>query len=478
MTSPLRQTRLKHHTPQSYSQVVLADSPLAYWRCEDAFGAATLADSSGNGRSMTLNGTRGLQAYSKNSRLGKCVGFAFNSGYGSVAAASWFQITGDLTIELWFKTPASLASGDFIGLLYCNTSGETEATNSLYQWHYQNNGGTLRFSAFHENGSGSDNVVNINHTMDPTVWNHCVLVRDTTAKTYTVYVNGVSIGSAVYTNNPTGGTSSVLNLCRNPSDGSFGSDKAAYDEIAIYNTKLSAARIFEHYRAGRRSSATQNLWEKTMLFLPFDGADAAVTTPDQSSLGRVATFNGNAQLDTADFKSGTASLLLDGTGDYLTFANTIDHSVSGSSTDLTIEAWIKISATGRTSTITGKRSGSGAQEHTMAVGVGNQINFNAFNTSAVVTLTGTTVMTTGVWYHAAASRVGTTWYLHLNGILEASGVQSGAPSTNTSAFAVGRDAFNTSRDFQGWIDSVRFTRGVARYGAANFTPPAVFYPYE
>lgn len=477
MTSPLRQTRLRHSTPQTVQQVVLADSPLAYWRCEDAFGAATLTDSSGNGRSMTLNGTRGLQGYSKNSRLGKCVAMGFNSGYGSIAAASWFQITGDLTIEMWFKTPWTLQSGDYIGLMYCNTSGETEATNSLYQWHYQNFGGTLRFSAFHENGAGVDNSVNVNHTMDATRWNHVVMVRDTVAKTYTFYVNGSSVGSASYANNPTGGTSSVLNLARNPADGSFGADKTSYDGIAIYNTKLSAQRIFEHYRAGRRSSATQTAWEKTMIFLPFDGADAAVAALDQSSMARVLTFNGNAQLDTADFKSGTASLLLDGTGDYVTIPNSVDMSVSGS-VDLTIEAWFKISATGRTSTITGKRSGSGAQEHTMAVGVTNQLNFNAFNTSAVITLTGTTVMGTGTWHHAAASRVGTTWYLHLDGILEASGVQSGAPSTNTSAFAVGRDAFNTSRDFQGWIDSVRFTRGVARYGAANFTPPETFYPYE
>lgn len=473
MTSPLRLTRLRHHTPQSYSAVVLADSPLAYWRCEDAFGSATLADSSGNGRSMTLNGTRGLGAYSKNSRLGKCVGMGFNSGYGSISAASWFQILGDLTLELWFKTPLNLASGDYIGLLYCNTSGETEATNSLYQWHYQNNGGTLRFSAFHENGAGGDNVVNVNHTMDMTVWNHCVVVRDTTAKTYTFYVNGVSVGSAGYTNNPTGGTSSVLNLARNPSDGSFGSDKAAYDEIAIYNTKLSATRIFEHYRAGRR--ACPAVWEKTSLLALFDGADAATTAPDGSSMGRVMTFTGNAQLDTADKLYGSAALLLDGNGDYVTLANTVDLSVSTG--DRTLEAWFKIAATGKTHTILGKRDASGAEEQTLSVDSLQRIVFSAFNSSAVVSLTSTTTITTGAWHHTSATRIGSTWYLHLDGVLEASGNQSGAPATNTGVFYIGRDAFSVpTRDFQGAIDQARFTR-LARYGSGNYTPEE-FKPYE
>lgn len=475
MTRPLRATRLKHHTPQSYSDVVLADSPLAFYRCEDAFGAATLADSSGNGRNATLNGTRGLQAYSKNPRLGRCVGFFVGSGYASVASAAWHQILGDLTVECWIRLQSALGSGDIQPLPSSLAAGETEAANACYRINYENSGGTTRFNLLHENGAGVDNNVTINATIPIRVLTHVVITRNTTAKTYSAYINGALVGtSAAYTTNPTGGTTAVLNINRNPSDSSFGPDKSAWDGIAIYGTALSAARIFEHYRAGRRAPGQH--WENTELLCLFDGADAATTCPELSELGRPLTFNGNAQLDTADKLYGTAALLLDGTGDYVTIPNTADLSVATSAGDKTIEAWFKISATGKVHTITGKRDGSGAEEHTFQIDSTEHLIFSGFNSSAVISLTSTSTITTGTWHHAAATRIGTTWYLHLDGVMEASGVQSGTPATNTGVFYIGRDAFNTSRDFQGAIDSVRIT-APGRYTSANFTP-GEFLPYE
>src|SRR5262245_43415513 len=56
----------------------------------------------------------------------------------------------------------------------------------------------------------------------------------------------------------------------------------------------------------------------------YNGADASTTILDTNAGGSPHTWtaNGNAQLDTADFKFGGSSLLLDGTGD---FVDTPDH---------------------------------------------------------------------------------------------------------------------------------------------------------
>lgn len=473
-----RATRLKQRTPQTIQQVILADTPLAYWPCNDAFGSASMADASGNARTMTLNGSRTLNIGTKNARMGRGVAMVQGSGYGSIAAAAWHQLTGDMTCECWIKTHFPLASGEGMQWLFCNVDGETTATNSLYQFAYQNNGGTRQLAAFHETGAGVNVSTTINYTIpDETKWNHIAVVRDATALTYSWYVNGAFVGAtAAYSANPTGGTSSVLGLNRGQAGPTFSTYATSFAHVALYSTKLSATRIKEHYRAGSR--ANLNDWEKNVVLLArFNGADAAVAAADESSYGRILTFNGNAQLDTAQFKSGVSSLLLDGTGDYITAANTERLQIIGK--NFTIEAWIRLSTTGKAMTVTNKRDAASAEEHTISIdGTTNLLSFSAFNGgSAIVSLVGTTVLTTGQWYHVAATRSGNNWYLHIDGVLEDSDTTASAASTNTGVFHIGRDGFNTGRDFQGWIDSVRFDMDRARYGASNFTPPAVFEPY-
>ena len=57
------------------------------------------------------------------------------------------------------------------------------------------------------------------------------------------------------------------------------------------------------------------------LLLHFDGSDGATTTTDSSNNERTITLAGDAQLDTAQKKFGTASLLLDGNGDLASAAD-------------------------------------------------------------------------------------------------------------------------------------------------------------
>src|SRR3990167_4719362 len=64
-------------------------------------------------------------------------------------------------------------------------------------------------------------------------------------------------------------------------------------------------------------------WDSyTKLMLHCDGVDAATTFTDE--IGKDVTANGNAQIDTAQKKFGTASGLFDGTGDYLSLADSDD----------------------------------------------------------------------------------------------------------------------------------------------------------
>lgn len=259
MTRPLPATRLKHHAPAAYSAVVLVDTPLAYWRCSEAAGAATLADSSGNSRTATINGTV-TTGVAGPQRLGNAATFAVSSGYLTVADSSAFRLTGNMSAECWYKIPVDFTSGTVQYLHCCGVSGETSATNVLYQFQLgYTDAATYNWSAFHESGSGTNSSVTTNFAatlLPANQYNHICYVRDVTANTYALYINGRIVGTAVSygANDPSGGGSTAFNYNRNPAVGDVSNRVTTVDEIAVYDTALSAARIFEHYRAGRRGA--------------------------------------------------------------------------------------------------------------------------------------------------------------------------------------------------------------------------------
>jgi hypothetical protein len=185
-------------------------------------------------------------------------------------------------------------------------------------------------------------------------------------------------------------------------------------------------------------------------------------------------FNGNAQADTAQKKFGNASLKLDGTGDYVTFPNDPRWQVGNG--DFCVECWVRPNAT-KLQAIVCKRPGAGLTSEWVAyIDATGKLIFQGYATTGnVLNISGTSALSVGTWYHVAFSRSGTIWRIFLNGSLEASGTQSGTPSSNTELLYIGRDQSNTARDFSGWIDEVRVTSGVARYTAA-FTAPSAAFP--
>lgn len=67
----------------------------------------------------------------------------------------------------------------------------------------------------------------------------------------------------------------------------------------------------------------------TVALLHMNGADASTTFTDES--GKTWTANGNAQIDTAQSVFGGASGLFDGTGDFISSADSNDWQFDGGS---------------------------------------------------------------------------------------------------------------------------------------------------
>lgn len=246
-----RSTRLRATAPVSLQSVLLADTPLGYWRMNDAAGASTLVDTSGNGYDGTVNGSVLSGSQPKNPRLGTCALFT-TTGFLSVADSSPFRLLSDFSISFWVRAASTLTSGQQNIIAMCGGPGETQANNVAWLVELRNNSNVQQLRFNHENGAGVDNEVLFTIAHTHTIWNHIGAVRDATAKNWTVYLNGAQFGQTSYSNNPDGASTATFNLGKNFTTGTISSVDRWLDEVAIYSSKLTAARVFEHYRAGRR----------------------------------------------------------------------------------------------------------------------------------------------------------------------------------------------------------------------------------
>src|SRR6185437_4647016 len=95
------------------------------------------------------------------------------------------------------------------------------------------------------------------------------------------------------------------------------------------------------------------------------------------------------------------------------------------------------------------------------------------NGATFATFTGA-ALSANTWYHVAFVRSGNTITAYVNG------VQYGSPVTDSSTATFNNQVFigsyaDSYGKFQGYIDELRVTKGVARY-LANFTPPNAPFP--
>ena len=205
------------------------------------------------------------------------------------------------------------------------------------------------------------------------------------------------------------------------------------------------------------------------LLLHGDGANGSTTIIDSSPSPKAITVFGDAQISTAQSKFGGSSIYLDGTGDYLTITDS--NAFEFGSGDYTIELWFYMLSLPETFALFGGISG---KNFYFGVGTysGNRYLVSYDGTTELNQLSGDSI-TAGVWHHAAHCRSNGTARLFLNGELVRSG--SFGNITGTTGYQLGTSSFYFDYWWNGYIDDLRITKGVARY-TSNFTPPTAPFP--
>lgn len=224
--------------PETYGAVILADGPVGYYRLDEASGP-TIVDSSGGGADGTYAGTPVFGEDGALPEPNDAVRFEGSPDSGSVPRT----ISDDFSIETWVKTTQTTSSinaqwytgAPLVGAEVCG--GATDfGLNEL--------GGRAGF------GTGSsdsgDHTSVSSAPINDGAWHHVVATREKATGIKKVYVDGQLSATATH------GTDSLtapgsIGLATQPCGGNA---IATLDEVAMYDTVLSASRVLAHYLAG------------------------------------------------------------------------------------------------------------------------------------------------------------------------------------------------------------------------------------
>lgn len=245
----------------AYADAVLADSPLGYWKLDEASGT-TCADSSGNGRDLIYGGTPSF----RNSGppivggVSYAVGLDGVNGEGATAGyASWMLPT-SFSLECWVRSTASAGYPAIFGV----ANGRADSG----QFVLYIRSGTIK--ATFTNTFAASSEVTTGSGMTDGNWRHVVVTHDSVSGSFILYINGSSVASNSRTGTPQSVSQPIsIGGCGSTVDSNWFSGDIAH--CAYYGAALSPARVLAHYEAAAgialaggaaaSASATGNLTE-------------------------------------------------------------------------------------------------------------------------------------------------------------------------------------------------------------------------
>jgi YD repeat-containing protein len=222
--------------------------------------------------------------------------------------------------------------------------------------------------------------------------------------------------------------------------------------------------------------------QSVSLLLHGDGANGPTAIVDSSPNPKNVAVVGGAAIGTAQSKFGGSSLFFDGvdaSNTAITLADSPDFHFPGA---YTVEFWIRPSSFKANAWLFFQ-----ANQTTGSVPAPLQINLttaglvwvygSSDNVSWLFTdgFKSTTALPLATWSHVALADDSTTARLFINGVLQAT--RATWPKTDSSSLLrIGGSYIAGDREFEGYLDDIRVTKGIARY-TASFTPPAQAFPH-
>lgn len=441
-----------------------------------ANGSTVFTDSSLYNNTVTANGN--AQISTAQSKFDGASAYFDGSGdFLSFPNNSLFAFgEAPFTIEMWIYQAGTPSGSAVISEQYTGPGDAVAFSIGFCSGTAGSTTGSRPFFGLYNGSSwtGAVSATSLNNNQ----WYHIAGVRS--GNTLTLYIDGVSVATTTTTYSI--GVDEQIFIGKRWDASGTPSDFNGYiDELRISKGIARYTSTFQP-RTTPFPTTTSNTgdlyYPSVSLLLHMDGSNGSTTFADNSSNAFVPTVNGNASISTTDSMFGGASGIFDGTGDYISFADNAAFELG--SDDFTIEFWMKTVQERQSATIIARDdssfgSGSWVLMFNRASSTSGEISVftGAFSNSVALLTTSGVNIRDGQWHHVAWVRSGTNHYLFVDGIQRASRLSTSLTiSDMTVRLYIGADFYLTGRDYNGSLDELRFTKGIARYVSA-FTPPSV-----
>jgi len=414
----------------------------------------TFLDSSSNAFTITRNGTPTQGSFTPYWPSGYWSGYFDDSlsSYLTTTSATAFSFgSGDWTIECWANFNGTTDSnGDALV-----TVGDSTSNRPISFYRATTN------QIFVDLSTGGANFTQIpfNVTLTPRTWYHIAAVRNNNV--IYCYVNGTSVGT------PTAYSSTLASYTGNVYIGRIPWNPAS--DLPGYISNLRIVKGTAVYTGAFTPSTTpltaitntQLLTCQDNRFKDNSTNALAITVGGTPKIQAFQPFNPPAAYSTS---THGGSGYFNGSTDYLTVP--YSSAFNFGTGDFTIEGWINLSSLSASYYVLAGTWTTGTSDEWLI-----QIQNN--NTIRFLTTAGTSfysaTLTTGVWYHIAGVRSGSTITLYVNGA--SVGSYTNANSIGSVSKTVYIGAQQTPVWYMnGYISNFRIVKGTAVYTAA-FTPP-------
>ena len=411
-----------------------------------------LADGSSNDHTVTFSGNVALERFSPYNYLaydpathGASI-YNDNTGdYMSVAADTTdLTMSGDFTIDFWIYPRAAKTNGLVYGKWANNSDGWAVFISPNYS---SGNFGYLTF--YYGNYGVNESATNLRSSVVTINQWHYIRITRSSGTMY-MSVNGkvgtrTNYSSGItFTDNRTFNADAEIGICGNSIGYTVG-DAFVSDLRVINGTALTTGNFTPPTSP---ATAVTN----TKLLTCNDAPNVFNAAGTSNALALV----GDAKSSTAQKKNASASMLFDGSGDYINLlAN--DNLAFGTG-DFTIECWVYFTSISD-STLQILFHTGGTTSSLFFHADGNQLSTG---TSNVFKVNESTTFTTNTWYHVAATRSNGISYVFRNGVLLGTGTADTTNYTSTGTARIGANGSGVQL-MNGYIEDLRITKGLSRY---------------
>jgi len=302
-------------------------------------------------------------------------------------------------------------------------------------------------------------------------WNHIVFVRSGTGTNQSsVFINGVRTVNGTVSDafTTTGGWAvGATSDNTSPITGYVGGVRIVKGQ-AVYDPSLTTLTV----PTAPLTTTSQGVTASNVSAL-VNFTNAGIY---DGKMANVLETVGNAQVATSPVKYGSGSMYFNGSSDALSISTDAKINLQFGTGNFTIEFWAWKSANGSTN-----------YDNVISVGsTGNYIGGFSVELSSTrgfcfvydsaVQISSNFNPNDSTWHHYAVVRNGSTFALYKDGTQLTTATLTPTLGTTGNAL-VGAGVSSTQSNFNGYLDDLRVTKGIARY-TANFIPPQVALPRQ